>query len=142
MRNLRLIQYRLESVHKALNADDNEQYSVISNLSFSDWINGDMGGDINVNNQIYSLQVYGMPGTQFYLNNGLIPIELGPSGYYSLELNDFAGIYRLSFDEKILTTLYNDAQNNFVAVPLVVDAKIKNNIENYSGRQVLNGISS
>ena len=84
---------------------------------------------------IYSLQVYGCPGTQFWLNNGLIPIELGPSGYYALELGDLAGIYKLEFDEENLRALYSDTTTNFI--PLVIDAKVKhittNNLEKIGG---------
>ena len=132
MTNKKLIQFRLNYIpkNKSLLPTDPFQNNSFPD-TFEGWTDGTMGNTIGIDKQIYSLQVYGMPGTQFYLNNGLTPVELGPSGYYGVELNDFAGISKLMFDQTNLTALYSDAIDSAGFIPLVIDAKIKTVDSNY-----------
>ena len=127
MAQLMLKQFRLEGIYKD---KDSGEYKLIDNsypLSLSDWCDGTMGNHIGAaaNKSVYSLAVYGKPGTLFYLNDNIFPVEIGPSGYYALELGEIATITKLEFDEDRLKLLYITDKDNNIFIPLVVDVKVK-----------------
>jgi hypothetical protein len=49
-----------------------------------------------------------LPGTKFYLNNGLTPIIIGPTGIYELDLEGISQITDLRFDSNSLTAVENN----------------------------------
>lgn len=55
---------------------------------------------------ITHLGIQALPGTTFYLNNSPLPIIVGFTGIYELELQGLGHIYSIKFDANSLQTLY------------------------------------
>ena len=47
---------------------------------------------------ITQIGIQALPGTKFYLNNGISPIIIGSTGIYELDLEGLSEITQLSFD--------------------------------------------
>jgi hypothetical protein len=61
-----------------------------------------------------------LPGTKFYLNNGLNPIVIGYTGIYELNVNNLAEITSLRFDHASLSKL-NSASDTYLFVDIIYD---------------------
>lgn len=69
-----------------------------NNITASDLTGGQL---LNNYNNVIHLGIQTLPGTMFYLNdNGDIPIIVGTTGIYELDLDDTTGfIYKLRFNQ-------------------------------------------
>ena len=66
---------------------------------------------------ITQLGIQALPGTKFYLNNGLTPIVIGATGIYELDLEGLSQINHLKFDLPSLGNIIN--QNAYLIVDIV-----------------------
>lgn len=57
---------------------------------------------------ISQLGIQGRPGTSFYLNGSTLPIVLGETGIYEIDLQNYGQIFSIRFDTK---ELHNYAPN-------------------------------
>ena len=57
---------------------------------------------------ITQLGIQTLPGTKFYLNNSVDPVEVGITGIYELDLSAGATITALRFDKTSLETIINN----------------------------------
>lgn len=64
------------------------------------------------------LGIQGIPGTEFYLNDGQHPIYIGDTGIYEIDLEDRGQISRIRFSEKSLSK-YED--EDYDEVRLLID---------------------
>ena len=63
------------------------------------------------------LNIQGPEGLKFYLNNGIHPIALGPSGKYELDLNGITEISNLVFDSSTLKSKVTS--NNSLIIDII-----------------------
>lgn len=64
-------------------------------------------GDLFKNYTILQLGIQTLPGTKFYLNEGIDPIMVGYTGIYELDLENQTQIHALQFNLESLTTIHN-----------------------------------
>lgn len=64
-------------------------------------------GNIFKNHIVSQLGIQGVPGTKIYLNNSLYPIEIGYTGIYELNLENYSQIYAIHFDESSIDLYEN-----------------------------------
>lgn len=69
---------------------------------------------------VTSISIQSLPGTKFYLNNGLNPIVIGYTGIYELNVNNLAEITSLRFDHASLTKL-NLSKDTYLFVDIIYD---------------------
>ncbi len=62
-------------------------------------------GDLFKNYTILQLGIQTLPGTKFYLNEGIDPIMVGYTGIYELDLENQTQIHALQFNEESLTSI-------------------------------------
>lgn len=62
------------------------------------------------NGYITHLGIQAKPGTKFYLNNSHLPITIGFTGIYELQLENYGRIYAIRFDEESILE-YDKADN-------------------------------
>lgn len=67
---------------------------------------------------ITQLGIQALPGTKFYLNNGLTPIIIGVTGIYELDLEGLSQINHLKFDLQSLNLISSD-NNAYLIVDIV-----------------------
>ncbi len=63
---------------------------------------------------IVQLGIQSLPGTKFYLNNGIEPVELGITGIYELDLTAGATITAIRFDRNSLDTIINNVNASLI----------------------------
>ena len=66
------------------------------------------GSAFNKYYPITHLGIQTLPGTQFYLNNGLTSIMVGPTGIYELDLEGLSQINHLKFSLTSLNRIASD----------------------------------
>ena len=66
---------------------------------------------------ITQLGIQTLPGTKFFLNNGITPVIVGYTGIYELDLRSEAEITALSFDSSSINTI-----SSINGAYLIVDA--------------------
>lgn len=69
---------------------------------------------------VTNISIQTLPGTKFYLNNGLNPIVIGYTGIYELNVNNLAEITSLRFDHASLSKL-NSASDTYLFVDIIYD---------------------
>lgn len=69
---------------------------------------------------ITQLGVQALPGTKFYLNEGIEPVIIGSTGIYELDLNNATEISALSFDWSSLQTIASNP-SAFLIVDILYD---------------------
>lgn len=57
---------------------------------------------------ITHLGIQAAPGTTFFLNNGLNPIQVGKTGIYEINISGYGYITSLSFSEETLASVNED----------------------------------
>ncbi len=68
---------------------------------------------------IIQLGVQALPGSQFYLNNSTnTSILIGSTGIYELDLEGYAEITNLIFDEKTIGRI-NDSPNAYLIIDII-----------------------
>lgn len=67
---------------------------------------------------ITQLGIQALPGTKFYLNNGITPIIIGSTGIYELDLEGLSEITNLSFDASSVEGI-NKNNNAFLIVDVI-----------------------
>lgn len=82
-------------------------------VSYTKYVNGEVFANFY---PIVQLGVQALPGTKFYLNNGLDPIIIGYTGIYELDLDGAIEITKITFDKKSLEFI-----NNSSTAVLIVD---------------------
>lgn len=70
---------------------------------------------------IIQLGVQTLPGTKFYLNDGINPIIVGSTGIYELNLEGISPITKLAFDQKSLSTIEN-AVDAYLIVDMIYES--------------------
>lgn len=69
---------------------------------------------------ITQLGIQSLPGTKFYLNNSEIPVIIGHTGIYELDLSGLSEITALRFDSKSITAVDGN-QNSFLIVDIIYE---------------------
>lgn len=64
------------------------------------------GNLFSMHGGITHLGIQGYPGTKFYLNDSPLPITIGFTGIYELELGELGHIYSIRFDKQTIDDLY------------------------------------
>ena len=72
--------------------------------------------------KISHLGIQGVPGTRFYLNYSIYPIEIGLTGIYELDLGESGLIHAIKFDSTTLNT-YDD-NNNKLLIDIVYEGGV------------------
>ena len=67
---------------------------------------------------ITQLGIQALPGTKFYLNNGITPIIIGSTGIYELDLEGLSEITNLSFDAASIEGI-NKNSNAYLIVDVI-----------------------
>ena len=67
---------------------------------------------------ITQLGIQALPGTKFYLNNGITPIIIGSTGIYELDLEGLSEITNLSFDASSVESI-NKNNNAYLIVDII-----------------------
>ena len=75
---------------------------------------------------IIQLGIQSLPGLHFYLNNANTSIIIGSTGIYELDLEGYAEITKLSFDEDTLNII-DDNPNAYLIVDMICDKQEANN---------------
>ena len=68
---------------------------------------------------ISHLGIQGCPGTKFYLNNSPLPITIGFTGIYELEVGGLGHIYSIKFDKNSIDTYYTSSSGNCLMIDIV-----------------------
>ena len=68
---------------------------------------------------ITQLGIQALPGTKFYLNNGLTPIIIGATGIYELDLEGLTQINQIKFDPKSLALIDPNTNHAYLIVDIV-----------------------
>lgn len=79
-----------------------------------------ISGSIFANYRIIQLGIQSLPGTKFYLNESHVPVIIGHTGIYELNLEGFAEITSLSFDPQSIEAI-NGNQNSFLIVDIIYE---------------------
>ena len=58
--------------------------------------------------------IQSLPGTKFYLNNSYLPIVIGYTGIYELDVDDLAEITSLRFDNESLNKIKNNPETYLI----------------------------
>lgn len=69
---------------------------------------------------ITQLGIQSLPGTKFYLNQSQIPIIIGHTGIYELNLEGLSEITSLRFDPKSIDAISGNA-NSFLIVDIIYE---------------------
>lgn len=69
---------------------------------------------------VSSISIQTLPGTKFYLNNGLNPIVIGYTGIYELNVNNLAEITSLRFDHQSLNVI-GASPDTYLFVDIIYD---------------------
>lgn len=76
-------------------------------------------------NKFYPIKQLGiqtMPGTKFYLNNGLTPIVVGFTGIFELDLEDQTEIFKLTFDNTSMKKI-KENDSGYLLVDIIYDSE-------------------
>lgn len=71
---------------------------------------------------IIQLGVQTLPGIKFHLNNHSVPIIVGATGIYELDVEGLSNITDIQFDEKSLT-LINENQNAYIIIDYIYETE-------------------
>ena len=69
---------------------------------------------------ITQLGIQTLPGTKFYLNNSVDPVEVGITGIYELDLDGQAEIVKLTFSETSMERIEENS-NGYLIVDVLYD---------------------
>ena len=69
---------------------------------------------------IIQLGIQALPGTQFYLNGSQIPVIIGHTGIYELNLDGLSEITSLKFDPKSIEAINGNA-NSYLIVDIIYE---------------------
>jgi hypothetical protein len=83
----------------------------------SDFVSGSVFGD---NFPVLQLGIQALPGTKFYLNDGVDPIIIGSTGIYELDLSEETEISAISFDADSMK-LISENNNAYLIVDIIYD---------------------
>lgn len=70
---------------------------------------------------ISHLGIQAMPGTKFYLNDSPLPIMIGSTGIYELELEGLGHIYKIKFDANSLDLYEGVTNTNRILIDIVYE---------------------
>ena len=70
---------------------------------------------------ITQLGIQALPGTKFYLNDGLSPILIGSTGIYELDLEGLSEINKITFEGASIESI-NKNNNAYLIVDLIYGA--------------------
>lgn len=70
---------------------------------------------------IIQLGIQTLPGTKFYLNDGVNPIIVGSTGIYELNLEGISPITKLAFDQGSLA-LIQSSPNAYLIVDIIYES--------------------
>lgn len=73
---------------------------------------------------ITQLGIQTLPGTKFYLNDGINPIIVGSTGIYELDLVGVTTITKLTFNEDSLKTIEN-LPNAYLIIDIIYEGTIE-----------------
>jgi hypothetical protein len=88
-----------------------------TNAERSSFVSGSVFGD---NFPVLQLGIQALPGTKFYLNDGVDPIIIGSTGIYELDLNEQTEISAISFDANSMK-LIAENNNAYLIVDIIYD---------------------
>ena len=71
---------------------------------------------------ILQLGIQTLPGARFYLNKGIDPVYIGPTGIYELDLENKTEIVSLRFDNKTMD-LINKNNNAYLIVDILYESE-------------------
>ena len=74
-------------------------------VSYAHYVSGAVFGECF---PVLQFGIQSLPGTKFYLNNSVDPVEVGITGIYELDLSTGATITALRFDKTSLETIINN----------------------------------
>jgi hypothetical protein len=63
-----------------------------------------------------------LPGTKFYLNDGINPIIVGSTGIYEVDLEGVSPITKIAFNQESLDIIENTA-NAYLIVDMIYDTE-------------------
>ena len=63
---------------------------------------------------ISQIGIQAIPGTKFYLNNSYLPIVIGYTGIYELDVDNLAEITSLRFDNESLNKIKNNPETYLI----------------------------
>lgn len=69
---------------------------------------------------ISQLGIQALPGTKFYLNNSFLPIVIGYTGLYELDVDNLAEITSLVFDNESINKI-NKTPETYLIVDIVYE---------------------
>ena len=69
---------------------------------------------------ILQLGIQSIPGTRFYLNDGVDPITIGSTGIYELDMNNGVEISKLAMDVSSMNKI-NEMQNGYLIIDIIYE---------------------
>ena len=69
---------------------------------------------------ILQLGIQSIPGTRFYLNDGVDPITIGSTGIYELDINNGVEISKLAMDVSSMNKI-NEMQNGYLIIDIIYE---------------------
>ena len=73
---------------------------------------------------ISHLGIQAIPGTKFYLNNSVFPIEVGSTGIYELETGGLGNIFAIRFDSVTLDWYDAVGTSNRILIDIVFEGGV------------------
>ena len=99
------------------NGDQNQPNTSYEMITKNNLINGAIFSN---RTPITQLGIQTLPGTKFYLNNSVDPVEVGITGIYELDLEGISYITSIKFD-KASMNLINQNTNAYLIVDILYE---------------------
>lgn len=88
---------------------NNNSKNFPTGYTYNDYVSGQVFIDAECF-PILQLGVQALPGTKFYLNDGVSPIIIGATGIYELDIDGLAEISKITFDVDSMQIINNSTQ--------------------------------
>lgn len=103
--------------YRYYNASDTSGRNQPANIAYNNIVSGSI---FSKTLPIIQLGIQALPGTKFYLNNGVDPIIIGSTGIYELDLEGKSEITSLSFAASSIKDIMNN-MNGYLIVDCVYE---------------------
>ncbi len=105
--------------YRYYNASDTVRNQPV-NIAYNNLISGSI---FSKTLPIIQLGIQALPGTKFYLNNGVDPIIIGSTGIYELDLDGKSEITALSFASSSIKDIMNNVNGYLIVDCIYEDGK-------------------
>ena len=70
---------------------------------------------------MYQIGIQTMPGVKFYVNNGTLPIIIGQTGIYEIDVDGLTEITNLTFDTTAINLIKANPSNAYLIIDIIYD---------------------